>query len=57
MRNNNVLVAAGIPNLNFGGDGDHIQLSPPLTISQAAIDELLDALNAALVAIDVRGVA
>jgi adenosylmethionine-8-amino-7-oxononanoate aminotransferase len=55
LRNNNVLVAAGIPNLNFGGDGDHIQLSPPLTISQAAIDELLDALDAALAAVDGRG--
>lgn len=44
-------LAAGIPNANFGKDGDHIQVSPPLTISESEIDELLDALDAALAAV------
>ena len=50
MRDNNVLVAAGIPNANFGRDGDHIQVSPPLTIAEGEIDALLGALDAALAA-------
>lgn len=48
MRDSNVLVAAGIPNANFGKDGDHIQVSPPLTVSEGEIDALLGALDAAL---------
>ena len=51
MRDNNVLVAAGIPNANFGKDGDHIQVSPPLTVSESEIDTLLGALDAALAAV------
>jgi adenosylmethionine-8-amino-7-oxononanoate aminotransferase len=51
LRDNDVLVAAGIPNANFGKDGDHIQLSPPLTISQSEIDQLLDRLDQALTAL------
>ena len=51
MRENNVLVAAGIPNANFGKDGDHIQVSPPLTVSEGEIDALLGALDAALAAL------
>jgi adenosylmethionine-8-amino-7-oxononanoate aminotransferase len=54
MRENNVLVAAGIPNANFGRDGDHIQISPPLTVSEAEIDELLGALDAALTALETQ---
>jgi adenosylmethionine-8-amino-7-oxononanoate aminotransferase len=52
MRENNVLVAAGIPNANFGKDGDHIQISPPLTICETEIDELLGALDAALATVE-----
>jgi adenosylmethionine-8-amino-7-oxononanoate aminotransferase len=48
LRDNDVLVAAGIPNANFGKDGDHIQVSPPLIISQSEIDRLLDRLDEAL---------
>lgn len=51
MRENNVLVAAGMPNANFGRDGDHIQISPPLIVSEAEIDQLLGALDAALAAL------
>jgi len=51
LRGNNVLVAAGIPNANFGRDGDHIQLSPPLTIAEAEIDQLVVALDAALASV------
>jgi adenosylmethionine-8-amino-7-oxononanoate aminotransferase len=51
LRDNDVLVSAGIPNANFGKDGDHIQLSPPLTISQSEIDQLLDRLDQALTAL------
>ncbi len=51
MRGNNVLVAAGIPLANFGKDGDHIQISPPFTISEVEIDILLSALDEALTAI------
>jgi len=46
-----VLVAAGLPNANFGKDGDHIQLSPPLTIAHGEIDQLVDALDAVLKAV------
>jgi 4-aminobutyrate aminotransferase-like enzyme len=38
--------------MNHGKGGDHIQLSPPLTISEAEIDELLAALDAALTALE-----
>lgn len=51
MRDHNVLVAAGIPNANFGKDGDHIQISPPFVISEAEIDELVGALDAAIAAV------
>jgi len=47
----NVLVAAGIANVNFGRDGDPIQLGPPLTISREEIAELLAALDAALTSV------
>jgi len=51
LRDNNVLVAAGLPNANFGKDGDHIQVSPPLTISLGEIDQLIGALDAGLAAV------
>lgn len=48
MRVNGVLVAAGIPGINHGQGGDHIQISPPFTISESEIDVLLDGLDEAL---------
>ena len=48
---NDVFVAAGIPLANFGKDGDHIQISPPFTISEVEIDVLLSALDEALAAV------
>jgi adenosylmethionine-8-amino-7-oxononanoate aminotransferase len=48
LRDSNILVGAGIPLSNFGKDGDHIQISPPFTISEAEIDELADGLDRAL---------
>jgi len=51
LRDNNVLVAAGLPNANFGKDGAHIQVSPPLTISLGEIHQLIGALDAALAAV------
>jgi adenosylmethionine-8-amino-7-oxononanoate aminotransferase len=48
LRQAGVLVAAGIPGANFGRDGDHIQISPPFTISDSEIDMLLGALDEAL---------
>lgn len=51
MRENDVLVAAGIPLANFGKDGDHIQISPPFTIAEAEIDLLVAALDEALTSV------
>lgn len=51
MRSNGVLVAAGIPFANFGADGDHIQISPPFTISESEIAVLVAALDEALTAV------
>lgn len=48
LRSKGVLVAAGIANANFGRDGDHIQISPPFTISESEIDELVGALDDAI---------
>jgi adenosylmethionine-8-amino-7-oxononanoate aminotransferase len=56
LRANGVLVAAGIPQVNFGLDGDHIQLSPPFVISESEVDLLADALDDALGAV-ARGLA
>ena len=51
MRHRNVLVAAGIALANFGKDGDHIQISPPFTISEAEVDQLVGALDESLAAV------
>lgn len=51
LRNNGVLVAAGVPLANFGKDGDHIQVSPPFTITEAEIAILVGALDEALTAV------
>lgn len=48
MRGNGVSIAAGVSLSNFGKDGDHIQISPPLIIGEAEIRLILDALDAAL---------
>jgi adenosylmethionine-8-amino-7-oxononanoate aminotransferase len=52
MRTNDILVAAGLPQANNGKDGDHIQISPPLTISEDEIDVLLAGLDQALTTTD-----
>jgi adenosylmethionine-8-amino-7-oxononanoate aminotransferase len=48
MRARGVLVGAGVPQMNFGKDGDHIQISPPLTISAEEIGILIAALDESL---------
>ena len=51
LRERNVLVAAGIALSNFGEDGDHIQISPPFTISEREVDMLVGALDESLAAV------
>jgi adenosylmethionine-8-amino-7-oxononanoate aminotransferase len=48
MRRRNVLVTTGIALANFGKNGDHIQISPPFTISEAEVDCLVGALDESL---------
>jgi len=48
MRQRGVLIGAGIPLANFGRDGDHIQISPPLIITESEIDKIVGALDEAL---------
>jgi len=48
LRRRGVLVGAGVAGVNYGLDGDHIQISPPLVISAAEIDEIVAALDAVL---------
>lgn len=48
MRDRNVLVGGGVQGANFGNGGDHIQISPPFTITEDEIDILVDALGGAL---------
>lgn len=48
LRRNGILVAAGMPGMNYGQGGDHIQISPPFTISESEIDILLGGLDEAL---------
>jgi adenosylmethionine-8-amino-7-oxononanoate aminotransferase len=55
LRANDVIVAAGIPLSNFGKDGDHVQISPPFTISEGEADILIDALDAAISAVENEG--
>lgn len=45
MRERGVLVGGGVTGINFGKDGDHIQISPPFTITEAEIDVLTEALG------------
>ena len=51
LRDRNVLVAAGVPLSNYGKDGDHIQISPPFTITHLEIDLLVAALGDTLATI------
>ncbi|MEW6266771.1 MAG: aminotransferase class III-fold pyridoxal phosphate-dependent enzyme [Thermodesulfobacteriota bacterium] len=48
MRRRNVVVTAGVPRSNFGKDGDHIQISPPFTITETEVNTLIEALDDAL---------
>lgn len=48
LRDRNVLVGAGVPGINAGDNGDHIQISPPYIISEAEISLLIAALDDAL---------
>jgi hypothetical protein len=42
LRQRNVIISPGVPLMNFGKDGDHIQISPPFIIGDAAVVEALD---------------
>lgn len=48
MRSRGVIVAPGVPSINFGKDGDHIMISPPFTISEEEIGKIVSALDDAL---------
>lgn len=45
MRERGVLVTPGVPGINYGKDGDHIQLSPPFIIDESEIDLIISALD------------
>lgn len=51
MRDHGVIVAPGVPLANFGRDGDHLQISPPFTITEQEISVIVGALDDALSAI------
>lgn len=48
MRTAGVLVNPGVALSNFGKNGDHLQISPPLIITHEEIDEIIGALDTAL---------
>jgi adenosylmethionine-8-amino-7-oxononanoate aminotransferase len=48
MRRRGVLVGSGVPGINYGRDGDHIQLTPPLIIEDEEIDTVVTTLDAVL---------
>lgn len=48
MRDLGVLIPAGVPLINYGENGDHLQFSPPLTISNTEIDSIVAAFDEAL---------
>ena len=48
LRDNGVIVAAGVPLANFGRDGDHLQISPPFIITEQEILIIVEALDDAL---------
>ena len=43
-----VLIRPGVPNVNYGRGGDHIQITPPYIIEREEIDQIVDALDGAL---------
>lgn len=55
-RRRGVLINPGVPLANFGRNGDHVQISPPLIVTKAEIDLIIDALDGALTTV-VREVA
>jgi adenosylmethionine-8-amino-7-oxononanoate aminotransferase len=57
MRDKGVIVGGGVPGANFGKGGDHIQISPPFTITEAEIDILVDTLDEVLVQLAGEGYA
>ena len=48
MEKRGVLVRPGVPGSNYGDGGDHIQISPPYVISEAQVDQICEALDAAV---------
>ncbi|TWH23991.1 MULTISPECIES: aspartate aminotransferase family protein [unclassified Aminobacter] len=48
MRDRGVIVGGGVPGSNYGKGGDHIQISPPFTISETEIDVIVDTLDEVL---------
>ncbi len=48
MRENGVIVGAGVPLANHGLNGDHIQISPPLISSEDELGLIVEALDDAL---------
>ena len=55
MRDNRVVITAGVPLANFGRDGDHLQISPPFTISEQEVSIIIEALDDALGTIQFSG--
>lgn len=51
LRERNMLVGAGVPGINAGEDGDHIQISPPYIISEEEVSRLVTTLDDALSAV------
>jgi len=54
LRERNMLVGAGVPGINAGDNGDHIQISPPYVISEAEVDRLVSILDDALTEVSLR---
>ena len=52
VRRRGVIVTPGLPLINHGKNGDHIQISPPFTIEIADIDIIVNALDDALTEIE-----
>lgn len=49
MRQRGIIITTGLPGINFGKNGDHIQISPPLIISETEIDKIVSALDDSLI--------
>jgi len=47
-RRRGVMLIPGIKDANYGKGGDHIQITPPYVISESEVDEIVDALDAAI---------